>query len=292
MPTATATADQTYGAVRIVVDFSDTPAATGCATTLVRVTPDGTQTPVRNSPIYLSGNQGVFWDDEAPLNTSVFYITANVCVTGIGTSSSVSVTGTGGEIGWLKDPLIPANDVPLSFTLHPNQLCSTVSGVGIVGFGDPTRPDADGEFDIINSKYPIITSMKRRSQRLDLTFVSLAHADILRVENILDSGRVLLLQVPTTYGWGLASYGSEYVHVKDVIIGRPSLQDFRHQQRVWTLPVTLTLAPADTGDGQTGSNGIGVGHSTYAAMKASGLTYAQLNATGKTYIQLAQGQGY
>ena len=260
---------------------------------LTRVTPDGVATPVRNSPSALSAGSTLFWDDEAPLNTLISYVASNQAGTLNLTSNSVTITGWGGEISWVKDPITPANDIPLGFAIHQMQLCNTgTTGVGLVDFGDVSRTDADGEFPLINARYPAVVTQRRKSERLDLTLISLTHSDIIRLNNILDSGRVLLIQSPVAYGQGLTTYGNVYVHVLDVTMSRPTLDDKRHQQRVWTLPTVAVLQPADTGDMQTGSNGVGVGHATYDAMKASGLTYTALTATGKTYTQLAQGQGY
>jgi hypothetical protein len=263
-------------------------------TTLVRVTPDGTRTPVRNSGVMASGAQALFWDDEAPLNTTVFYTFGNDAssIYATGNSNSVIITGTGGEIGWLKDPVIPSNDIVLNFSAHPAQLCATGTAISLAALGDETYADSDGEFDLINAARPLITTMVRNDIVSSAVLVSQQLSDITALRAIFASGRPLLLQMLTTYGWAIATYGSDYIHVRDVTMNRPALQDFRHPQRVWNLPFAVCNTPASGQTGQVGSNGIGVGHATYAAMKASNSTYAQLKADLITYTSLAQGNGY
>ena len=268
--------------------------ASDALTTLVRVTPDGTRTVVRGSPVDPSGAQSLFWDDEAPLSTVIFYLVGSSAnsTTATGQSNSVTITGTGGEIGWLKDPIIPANDVVLNFASHPAQLCVTGTAISLATLGDETYVDTDGEFDVINAARPLITTLVRNDIVMMAQLVSQQLSDIIALRTIFASGRPLLLQMLTTYGWAIATYGSDYVHVRDVTMHRPGLQDMRHPQRVWDLPLAVCNAPANAPTGLVGSNGIGVGHATYNAMKASNLTYAQLKATNQTYTALAQGSGY
>lgn len=265
--------------------------------TLNRVTPDGVSTPVRNNPVILSDGQALFYDDEAPLNTAVSYVATNQSGTVSLSSSNVIITGSGvvgqPEFGWLKDPIQPTNDVPLNFYLQSfDQSCVPITGVGVFNWSDESLADASGEFSRVDNAYPTTVAMKRKSAQLTLMFTTLQLSDITRLKNILASGRVLLLQVPMSYGWGLATYGSEYVHVRDIVIGRPNLSNRHHTERLWALPVTLELAPADLGSYAVGSNNVGGGRSTWGVMKASSLTWAQLAATGKTWTELAQGQGY
>src|SRR5690242_4061477 len=80
MSSITATPDNTYGAVLIVVNanaVTGTPSWPAQGTvTLTRINSDGTTQVVRNSPVVLSDGQAMWWDDEAPLSTPVTYSAA------------------------------------------------------------------------------------------------------------------------------------------------------------------------------------------------------------------------
>lgn len=295
MVSAAATVDDYNGAVAIIVDWTSSPTVTGtpCLVNLYRVTPDGVQTPVRGSPLYVSRGTAIFWDDEAPLNTVIYYITSSACVTGTAQSSTVTIVGSGGEIGWLKDPLRPDLDVKLNFSLRASRTCLTsATGVGLSFFGDELYDDRDGEFPVIGFGRPVTIAQVRGYIESTLRLTSLSPTDMQNLRNIIASGRILFLQVPTDYGWAIDKYGSDYIHVRDVTMKRPTLPNQKHDERTWDMPFAVTNAPPNTPTGLVGGNGIGVGRSTYQDMKDSGLTYLQLKNTNKTYLQLAQGQGY
>jgi hypothetical protein len=257
---------------------------------LYRITPDGASTLVRGSPVVTSNRVALFWDDEAPLNTAVTYTAVTTMVTL--QTSSLTITGSGGDIGWLKDPVVPANDVPLNLALRSVSDCVGATGVGFTDMDTETFTDADGEFAVVNAARPDIVAMTRKAATTTLSFVSAALSDAVLVETLLASGRILLVQLPLAYGWAYSHYGSDYVHVGDVAKGRLTTQNKKHPHRIWSLPVALSNAPANTPTNMVGSNGVGVGRATFGTMKASGLTNLQLKNTNDTYLQLAQGLGY
>ncbi len=262
--------------------------------TISRVTPDGASTMVRGTPVYPSDGVVVVWDTEAPLNTSVYYLMTNsVTVTGVPTSNTVSVTGAGGDIGWLKDPLLPSNNVQLNFTSVARQLCDTGSGgVILTNIDTEALDDNNGVWPIINVARPTVNVLLRSAATGALELTTLTLADQRALRTLLTTGHVILVQLPTAYAWAPDTYGSDYVAVQSIKVSRPDLQDLRHQQRIFALPYALVNAPANSPVLTDGGNVAGVGHATFAAMTASGLTYTALTATGKTYGQLAQGQGY
>jgi hypothetical protein len=263
---------------------------------LLRQTPDGTQTQVRGTPVNVVDGTLVAWDDEAPQGVPVFYVTgtqllAGLTVTGTATSNTVTITGTG-DVGWLKDPTQPALDIQLDFPQRSEGPCDTDLGVTLSTLGDDAFPDADGEFPAVNRARPRVITMTRKASQSQAVFISQQQADFTRVRQLLATGRTTLWQLPTTYGWALDTYGSDYVHVRDATSARMPSQDMRHTQREWSLPYALVDPPPNLPYLLTGSNGIGGGRATWDQMKVSGLTYAALKATNKTYAQLAQGQGY
>lgn len=294
MVSVTANVAQTYGAACIVLDYTSAGVSGFGAVSVLRQTPDGNQVAVRNTPLQLSGGQAIIWDDELPLNVSVTYlVTATSIVTGGVTSGAVIVTGTGGDIGWLKDPIQPVNDVPLNMSIRSQSDCVGQTGVGLIAIDDETFTDADGLFEVVDTARPSVVSFTRKSSSTTLHFIAMSLADSQLLETLLSSGRVLLVQLPTSYGWAYARYGSDYVEVRDAVKGRLQTQNYKHPQRVWQLPARVVDSPTSVlANTLTGSNGVGVGHATYGQMKASGLTYSQLKATNDTYGQLAQGLGY
>lgn len=247
-----------------------------------------------NDGSLLSGtNIGVIARNESAVVTQVMsydnFDGTNLNVVNV-SSNTVTITGTGGDIGWLKDPGQPSNDIMLSF--GPTVPCASLTGqVAFVAMDDNTYRDASGTFDIINNPRPDTVAQLRKAARSTLTLVSQQLTDILLIEQIFASGRNLLLQLPTKYGWAIGLFGSDYVKCFDVTGGRPPLANMAAPERIWQIPYVLANAPVVV-SGRFGSNGVGVGHATWGAMKASGLTWAQLKATGKTVAQLAQGQGY
>jgi hypothetical protein len=206
-------------------------------------------------------------------------------------SSPVTITGTGGLIGWIKDPVKPTNDIKLTFNIR-SEGCIQTSGVGLVSFGDETYGDNDGSYSIINATRPIIVSQVRDDAIGSLVLTTITMADYKLLKTILASGRNLLLQLPpTTYNFAPEVYNCDWLHIGDAKPTRPALAVQSHNERSWALPYTLARPSAGI-TLLTGSNGVGVGRANWQTMKASGLTWAQLTATGKTITQLAQGQGY
>lgn len=254
-----------------------------------RVTPDGVSTPVRGTPILSSGNSIVLWDDEAPLNTVLTYTMTTF--ESVISTSSVSITGTGGEIGFIKDPLNPALDIPLVF-FPKTDSCRVTPGIGLLGLDAEVFGDNAGEYSRIANAKPIVLPQIRDDATSTIHLISITAANYVTLKTMLASGNILLIQLPVAYGWAVDRYGSDYVHIKDATVKRPTSASFKKQEREWVLPYSLTGAPTNVATGTTGDTTNGVARSTYTTMKASGLTYAALKATGKTYAQLAQGQGY
>jgi hypothetical protein len=277
----------TNGAVVFKFDQYLTPGDVSVA--INRVTPDGVSTPVRGTPILSSGNSVVLWDDEAPLNTALTYTMTTIET--VVSTSSVSITGGGGEIGWIKDPLNPGLDVPLLF-FPKTDGCRTTPGVGLLSLDSEVFADNAGEYGLIANPRPIVLGQIRDDAASALRFMTITQANYLALKTVLASGNILLIQLPVAYGWAVDRYGSDYVHVKDVTVKRPTSASYKKAEREWSMPYTLSGAPANAPTGTTGDTTVGVGRSTWGAMKATGLTWAALKATGKTNAQIAQGQGY
>lgn len=288
MSSLTATPHPNMGAVVVTINWSDVPALTGVGRLayLYRHYPDGTQTEVLGSPTYLSGGYAVFWDTIAPLDTPIFFTATSPAVTGVLTSASVTVTGTGQ--GWLKDPAEPINDVLLDAC--PTYSCpATGSGVSFLSLGQGQFTSASGLFDVIDAARPRSVAQTRKARRSTLALLSHALADGLAVEDILASGRNLYLQLVSRYGWAPRTWNSDYIAVGDAVEDRPPVANQTRTQRTWALPFAVGRAPY-VRSGRTGGNGIGVNGATYGDATATGRTYAQRTATGNTYLQTSRGE--
>lgn len=87
-----------------------------------RVYPDGTTAEVLGSPVIPGTDDGyaTLWDTVGPLNVPVYYRATEPLTNVSLTSNTVTVTGQGD--GWLRDPIVPSNDVHLTDCSIP---CST-----------------------------------------------------------------------------------------------------------------------------------------------------------------------
>jgi hypothetical protein len=278
MSSLTATGYPVRGAAYVTVDWTGSPAVSGVS--IVRVTPDGVQTAVRNTPFVLTAGRGVAWDTELPLNTVVFYIASSPQATGILTSNSITVTG----YGWLGDPLQPSLDAPLSASMKTVSApptaaaaCDTGTGIALEAFGDRKYPSITGVFGIIGASRPRLITKQTSDDEL--------------VRGLILSGDILCFRLDPTllYGWATSTYGVGYISRDDIGNLRPSLDQMNWPNREWVLPFFISDTSADTGDGGFGGNNVGVTGATYADLAAGGRTYQNVITDAVTYQQVAQG---
>lgn len=265
---------------------------------IFRVTPDGTRTELRGSPLETelvdsssTSGQAIAWDGEAPFDVNVFYeMTSNCSSTVVATSNTVNLSS--GGTGWLRDPVDPTRNFQLVLDASYDD-CLDQDIIVFSGLGNPAYTNASGIFDIIDAARPNTVSQTRKNYSSSLALTSFSLDDLIALEDIFAPGRILLLTLPTDYGWALRSSGTDYITCGDIVqsyIGA----DQRVTARGWIIPFRLSLAPADPGPGGVGGNGIGGGDATYDALAASaiGVDYNTLNAAALTYFQIASGTGY
>lgn len=265
---------------------------------LYRITADAVETEVRGSPFYTAqptaaANTGIatIWDGEAPMDTRLLYRLTSFC-------NSTVVTGGPGTLlsnsgGWIRDPQDPTVNVFIEFDDTVFNDCDATLRVEWLGWDPRVSRNASGIFDVVNAARPLTVSMKRKRYESVFYFATKTLDDIDLMEAIFAPGRILLVSLPTEYGFG-RPFGTDYITVMDLVEANVDTNDFGTPFRNWEVPFQLSLAPPDVNEFMTGSNGIGGGGATYADMTASaiGATYATTTATGLTYQQLAQGVGY
>lgn len=262
---------------------------------LFRVTPDGTRTEVRGSAFYTTPDVpsiATIWDNEAPFDTAITYELHSDC-TMADTVTSNSITLLSNGNGWIRDPAIPANNILLTENGLTFNDCDTTRQITFLNWEPRAYENASGIFPIINSERPNTVSMRRKRYTSEFRFATKTLDDMDLMENIFMPGTILLVSLPTAYGFG-RPYGQDYITVMDLEQATSNTDDQRTPFREWTVPFQLSYEPPDLNEGMTGSNGIGGGGATYEAMTASplGATYATTTASGETYQQLAQGVGY
>lgn len=264
-----------------------------------RVASDGTRTELRGSPVNTepataaaATATAVLWDSEAPFDDAMTYQLTSDCSPTVPVVTSGSVTLVSGGDGWLRDPVDPTLNFPLVIDATYDE-CLDQDIVVLSGLGDPEYSNASGIFDIINSPRPNTVSMIRKNYASALSLTSFSFDDILALEDIFASGRILLLSLPSGYGWALRTFGTDYITCGDVTQSYLGV-DQRVVARGWQIPFRLSYAPPDPHEPGTGGNGIGGGDATYDALAASviGTTYNSLTAAGFTYSQIAAGTGY
>ncbi|MEV4122920.1 hypothetical protein [Micromonospora sp. NPDC049645] len=163
----------------------------------------------------------------------------------INQGTPVVVPSAGG--GWLRDPLAPSRDVRLS--LLPGDECAIddlPSGVIFASYAPESRAGASARYDVVEQALPTVARSVRKAPTSTLTLASLTFADRDRVDELLATGRLLLLQVPPEYG-----IADRYLDVGDAVTA-PLVPDLRTQYRVHDLPHAVTLPPSGPGEAPPG----------------------------------------
>lgn len=264
---------------------------------IFRVTPDGTRTELRGSPLNTedvtsasASGAAIAWDNEAPFDVNVFYeMTSNCSSTVYATSNTISLDSDGD--GWLRDPVDPTRNIRIVMNEFFDE-CIDQDVVVYSGMDTKTYANSAGIYDVVDDRRPITISQTRKNYGSVLRLTSFSLDDIDVLEDIFDPNRILLLSLPMSYGWAHRSFGTDYVTFYGVD------QDFlgvdqEVSARAWTAPFRLSYAPPNL-PGGTGGNGIGGGGATYDDLAASviGTDYNSLTAAGFTYFQIAAGTGY
>lgn len=281
-----------------VLPWDNMVTITGQPVRLFRVTPDGVRTEVRGSPGFTEPGTAAaatatatYWDNEAPFGVVLTYELTSNCTPATAVTT-VNVVLDDEDNGWLRDPIDPTRNIRITMDALFDE-CVDTDVVVYSGMDTKTFANASGIFDIIDDRRPVTISQTRKNYASVLRLTSFSLDDIDVLEDIFDPGRILLLSLPTVYGWAHRNYGTDYITcftVEQDFLG----VDQQVSVRAWTVPFKLSYAPTDITDDGAGGNGIGGGGATYDDLAASviGATYNSLTASGFTYAQIRQGTGY
>ena len=194
--------------------------------------------------------------------------------------------------GWLKHPTMPMLDVRLDNCETHSPDCLT--GEQLVFFkalDAENYASASGVFDVVNDDRPFVVAQVRKDQTSTLVVISRRLQDITSLRNLLSPGEPLILNLPTIYGWGIETFGQDWIQVGDTASSRLGI-DMRKPYRTWTLPFAVVDEEFAYPSGGVGGNGIGVAGATWGDLAGSGQTWQQHLLTGNWWIDTAQGDNY
>ena len=206
--------------------------------------------------------------------------------------SSGSVTITASPDGWLKSPTTPTLDIRIdNCEVHSPDCLNENQLVFFKALETEEYESASGIFPIVNAPRPIVVSQVRKDLTTTLIIVSRRLEDITAIRNLLSSGEILTLSLPTIYGWGIESFGLDWVAVGTDTSARIAI-DMRKPYRLWTLPLVVVDPSVAYPTLGVGGNGVGVTGFTWGDLAASGQTWGVHAATGNTWLDTAQGDNY
>jgi hypothetical protein len=194
--------------------------------------------------------------------------------------------------GWLKSPTMPWLDIRLdNCEVHSPSCLDGEQEVFFKALDAEEFASASGVFDIVDKARPAVVGQTRKDIRTNLILISRRLSDITAIKKLLSFGTPLILNLPAIYGWGLETFGQDWIQVGDDAASRLG-SDMRKPYRTWSLPLVVVDHSIAFPSGGTGGNGIGVAGATWGDLAASGQTWGQHSATGNWWIDTAQGDNY
>lgn len=183
----------------------------------------------------------------------------------------------------LGDPVRPCNDVTLLFDAAIDPDCAPTQGIFFGHMDDEVFTANTNNFNVINSRYPIVVNRTRQAPTSALTIASKTFPDRDAMRTLNEPGSPLLLRGPAQYG-----INDRYMSVGDVTETRP-VSDHRITPRVITLPHAEVVRPSGPSQGVCGTRVEDLCdiYTTWDALAAAGLTWADLlrgKASGDTPI--------
>lgn len=237
----------------------DITSADATSTTITRINPDGTTTPVRTQdglPLPITGGTALLYDYEAaPYGVPVSYSSLESPAT-----ASVQVTIPETRI-WLIHPGVPALSVPVQ--LYGEALMEEAYAV------------QRGVFHPLGRSTPVIvTDGTRRTAQSSLTILTETLGDLAGVRQLIADASPLLLNIPDGMGLG---FDSQYIGIADVKVARLTAIN-ADPSRVITMPFDVVDRPAGGSQAQRTYVDILANFATYDAVRAHYATYTALLA--------------
>lgn len=292
-PFIEAIADPTHGYIYIETNWTDTPTVTYVRVVRIDVG-SGVETVVRahtstdttGEYIELNGGWAVLFDTEAPLDRATAYRAEgyNVATT-TDTGTITNVLNSGGQL-WLKDPVRPASDLPITLKTPTGPECLPGLGVFFQSMDGENLNGRGGSNLAINSKYAAPVSRTRGGNDSNLNLIARTFIDRDTVIAALAPGSPLLFQGPAHYG-----ITDRYVHCggQAATVTRLST-DHRRQWRLINIPYEEMGRPAGMPYGTLGSRWADLCTTTYSTFNAA--TAAALDWLGVVRGQAGTSRSY
>jgi hypothetical protein len=254
MGSITASVDAVHGVVWLEVDYASDPSVTSVRIIRVEVA-TGVEANVRIHSwlsdegldcITLVGNTASTYDTEAPMDIPVYYRLEDCAGVAASVNSLEVVVPSGGRF-WLKDPLRPYLNVPITLRGDENP-CTPVLGVYFRSMSEETFPGAGAVQRAVNRRNAVAVVRVRSGYNSTLNLATRTFVDRDAVRDLLSTGDVLFLQSPASYG-----IPQVYVHVP----GSPAWQrlssDHKKQWRLVSIPFDEVDRPAGLAFGVSGT---------------------------------------
>lgn len=221
--TVTPTIELSNVPARVRLNVTDTGTPSLTTTTITRLNPDGTTSPVRTpdgSPVSVSGGVGLVYDYEAPYGQVVTYSSVE---TPGNVTGPVSVPVT---VPWLIHPGVPALSQPID--LLPGSLM------------DEAYPSRQAVYWPMGRSTPVVvTDGARKSASSTLVLLTQTSTALAGMRALLADASVLLLNLPAGLGM---EFNTCYVAPGDVKVSR--LTDVNADiMRSFTIPFTVVARP-------------------------------------------------
>lgn len=194
--------------------------------------------------------------------------------------------------GWLRHPTLPTLNIRMdNCEVHSPNCLDGDQEIFFKAFDAEEYASASGVFDIVMAPRPDVVGQIRKDLRTTLVLVSRQLSDITALKAILSPGMPLILSLPVIYGWGIETFGTDWIQVGDAAASRLGT-DMRKPYRIWSLPLVVVDEDTAYPTGSVGGNGIGVAGATWGDLAVAGQTWGDHAATGNTWLDTAQGDNY
>jgi hypothetical protein len=271
---------QGWNAVRIGANFFNGAVQTGSAVSDIYTLTDGVWRYIEFTTTPPAGSTTLTWigtSSGTPPATTLFYwdeLQASQFQPVVTTAVAGPVTVVPTSAVYLKDPLNPCNDRPMSICMPgPQVVCNTDPGMMLAAYGPRGVYTPGGGMLAPENRPRLIPVIRpRRDESTSATVFTRRFTDRDSLLETLAPGTVLFLQVPPEYG-----ISDRYIAVRDVPVDRV-IPDHRIQHRVFTLPHDVVDRPAGPANGPCGSRirDLCNVYANWDAIEAAGLDYEDL----------------
>lgn len=251
--TVTPTVDTVNVPARVRLDIADTGTPAFTSTTVTRLNPDGTVSPVRTTdgnPVTISGGTGLVYDYEVPYGEIVTY-------SSVETPANISA-GVTVPIArpWLIHPGVPVLSQPILF--------------GRGSFATRVRPAKKAVYWPMGRSTPVsIGDGSRKSVQSQLVLQVTTQTDLAELQDLFADASVLMLNIPPSLGY---NFSTCYIDCGDTeeAFASPILTE---QYATISMPFTVVARPA--GGTQSQRTYLDwLAYPTYAALRVQYATYA------------------